>query len=75
MDFVNDLNQSVSTFHVEVRSCTVHIENGNIGNIWQKKETLWSEIGARWASSVSQWYRICLPSRRLRFSPWVSKIP
>ena len=28
MDFVNDLNPSEPTFHVEVRSCTVHIENG-----------------------------------------------
>lgn len=24
---------------------------------------------------VAQWYRICLPSRRLRFSAWVRKIP
>ena len=28
-----------------------------------------------WAFLVAQWQRICLPSRRLMFSPWVGKIP
>ena len=27
-----------------------------------------------WPSLVAQWGRICLPSRRCRFSPWVGKI-
>ena len=27
------------------------------------------------ASQVAQWYRICLQSRRYRFSPWVGMIP
>ena len=27
------------------------------------------------ASLVAQWSRICLPSRRCRFNPWVRKIP
>ena len=40
MDFVNDLNQSEPTFHVEVRSCTVYIENGMylLMEYWQKKK-------------------------------------
>ena len=24
---------------------------------------------------MAQWKRVCLPSRRLRFDPWVCKIP
>ena len=28
-----------------------------------------------WASQVVQWSRICLPSRRRGFDPWVRKIP
>ena len=27
------------------------------------------------ASQVAQWQRICLPSRKHRFDPWVRKIP
>ena len=28
-----------------------------------------------WAFLVAQWSRICLPSRRCSFDPWVGKIP
>ena len=29
----------------------------------------------RWVSQVAHWLRICLPSRRCGFDPWVRKIP
>ena len=36
---------------------------------------LTSPVGELQASQVFEWYRICLPSRRRSFDPWVWKIP
>ena len=45
---------------------------------WREKEGLILDSESNWASLVAQWQRIhlqCRRGRRLRFDPWVRKIP